>query len=93
MSQTFSVFASKFTPAFENAMRAGMQNSRIINNYSTLLLIKVCAETYQAVTTSPFKYKGRREYRKENFLFLLSRFFFFTLTGKDKIDIHIMENN
>ena len=78
VSQTFSVFASKlFTPAFENARRAGMQNSRIINNYSTLLLIEISVETYQVVTTSLFKYKGRREYSKENFLFLPSRFFFF----------------
>lgn len=77
-------------------MRAGMQNSRIINNYSTLLLIKISAETYQVVTTSPLKYKGRREYRKENFLFLPSRFlffFFFTLTGKDRTDTHRIESN
>lgn len=77
MSQTFSVFTSKFTPAFENAMKAGMQNSRIINNYSTLLLIKICAETYQVVTTSPFKYKGRREYRKLSVPTLKVFFFFY----------------
>ena len=77
-----------------NALRAGMQNSRIINNYSTLLLIEISVETYQVVTTSPFKYKGRREYRKEIFLFLPSRFFFFfTLTGKDRTDTHTIENN
>lgn len=79
VSNIFCVCYKLFTPAFVNALRAGMQNSRIINNYSTLLLIEISVETYQVVTTSPFKYKGRREYRKEIFLFLPSRFFFFLL--------------
>lgn len=41
-----------------------MQNSRTVNNCSILLLIKIDAETVQAVTVDPAKYKGSREERE-----------------------------
>lgn len=62
MSLVFT--STSCTSVFEDAVRSWMQNSRTVNNCSILLLIKIDAETVQAVTVDPAKYKGSREERE-----------------------------